>query len=575
MRSRIIPVLCAVLLVVAGCAAIPTETVPQAANIPMGQGSQAAVAEPESGLSPPDIVRGFLDNSADSTSDYAAAAEYIAPNYRAAWNPRSSIQIISTDFATIASPTKDTNTQTVTVRAAVVGTLSPDGSFTAGSGTIEPTYQVTKQRNGQWRITDPPDGLVIPYNYFQVNYHQVPIYFFDDNYTELVPDLRWVITEPASGLPARIVDLLLGGPSTAVHGAVQSAIPAGVSPKTTVAETDDGAILVDLTGIPAETDHTKQLMVAQLVASLHSDLDGVVRVESDGAPLVNGHRDWRYSELPVTPAAGPSANIPGLTVAHNRVYSLHDGTPVPGQAGNGSFSVQTAAQSSDGQELAVVVSIPGTGLALRVGNYGSTLNYVDLNAQQMTRPTWAPSTDVTSASREVWTVADQQVVRVDDTANGVWQSTPVDSSELAGDGPITDLRLSRDGTRVAVVAGGHLFVGAVVTSSQGAVSIKAATELQADSLYGVTGVDWLDGTDLVVSTSQPTLPVVKVTVDGLALDDYRTTNLTAPVTAVTGAPSRPVIVADANGLWATSDTTEIWQSIQHTDSPGIIPIYPG
>jgi len=157
----------------------------------------------------------------------------------------------------------------------------------------------------------------------------------------------------------------------------------------------------------------------------------------------------------------------------------------------------------------------------------------------------------------------------------VWQAAQVDSSALVADGPITDLRLSRDGTRVAVVAGGHLFVGAVVTSQQGAVAIKQVTELQADTLYGVTGVDWLDGTDLVVSTSQARLPVVKLTIDGLVSDNYQTANLTAPVTAVTGAPSRPVIVSDPNGLWSTTDTTEIWTSIQHTDGPGIIPIYPG
>jgi hypothetical protein len=575
--ARIVLALIAVVLGLAGCAAIPTETLPQPANIDLGQDSQAAVAQPQSGLSAPDIVRGFLDNTADSTSDYAAAAAYLASSSRAGWNPKASTQIISTDFDTITTPTKNPDQQVVTVRASVVGALNPDGSFTAGSGVFQTNYLVAKQRDtGQWRIVRPADGLVIPYNFFQVNYHQVPIYFYDPTYSELVPDLRWVATEPTRGLPARIIDLLLEGPSAAVHGAVNSAIPAGVTPKTTVEETDDGAILVNLDNVPQETDHTKLLMVAQIVASLRTETDGVVRIESDANPLVSGRRDWRYSELPVYPVAGPSANLPGLTVAHGRVYSLKDGAAVSGQAGNGSFSVQTAAQSGDGNELAAVVSIPGTGAALRIGSFGGTLNYVDLNAQQMTRPTWAPGDVTGGPSREVWTVADQQVVRVDDnTTAGMWQATPVDSTALAGDGAITDLRLSRDGTRVAVVAGGHVFVGAVVISQQGAVSIKQVTELQADTLNDVTGVDWLDGTDLVVSTGQPRLPVVKLTMDGLVMDPYLTTNLTAPVTAVTGAPSRPVIVADANGLWETSDTTEIWQSIQHTDNTGAVPLYPG
>jgi hypothetical protein len=567
--------LAAALLVVGGCAAIPTQTLPQPANIGLGQDNQAAVPQPENGLSPPDIVRDFLDNTADSTGDYAAAAAYLAPGSRAGWNPKASVQIISTDFNTFPSSTKDPNQQMITVRASVVGTLNPDGSFTAGTGEFQTSYQVNRQRDGQWRIVRPADGLVIPYSFFQVNYHQVPIYFYDPSFSQLVPDLRWVTTEPTSGLPARIVDLLLDGPSAAVHGAMNSAVPSGVTPKTTVEQTDDGAILVNLDHVPTETDHTKQLMVAQIVASLHTETDGVVRVESEANPLVTGHLDWRFSELPVYPLPGPSANLPGLTVAHGRVYSLKDGDPVAGQAGNGSFTVRTAAQSADGSELAAVVAIPGTGEALRVGQFGGMLSYVDLNAQQMTRPTWAPGDVTGSPSREVWTVADQQVVRVDNNSSaGVWQATPVDSSALAGDGPITDLRLSRDGTRVAVVAGGHVFVGAVVTSLAGSVAIKQVTELQGDTLSGVTSVDWLDATDLVVATSMPRLPVVKLSLDGLVLDPYLTTNLTAPVTAVTGAPSRPVVVADANGLWETSDTTEIWQSIQHTDN-GVIPLYPG
>lgn len=577
MRARLLAALCGLLLVVAGCAAIPTETVPGPVNIDLGQGGTPAVPEPEPGLSPSDIVRGFVDNTADSTGDYAAAGAYLADSARSSWDGGASVTIISTDFGTIATPGADPNTQTVTVRGALTGTLNSDGSFTGRSGVFQTSYQVTRQRDGQWRIVHPQNGVVIPYKYFQINYHQVPIYYFDPTGSQLVPDLRWVASEPVRALPARIVDALLAGPSAAMRGAVMSAIPGDVTPKTTVEETDDGAILVNLDNVPDEPDHTKQLMVAQIVASLHADTDGLVRIETEANPLVPGHRDWRYSELPLSyQVTSPSANLPGLMVARERVYSLKDDTPVPGQAGNGSFAVQTAAQSVDGSELALVVSLPGSGEALRVGKFGSTVSYVDLNAQHMTRPTWAPGDAAGDPSHEVWTVADGQVVRVDNNvSNGVWQATPVDSSALAADGPITDLRLSRDGTRVAVVAGGHLFVGAVVATEQGSVAIKQVTQLQPDILAGVTGVDWLDQTDLVVTTAQASLPVVKLSVDGLVMEPYLATNLTEPVTAVTGAPSRPVIVSDATGLWRTSDTTEIWQSVSRSDGASMVPFYPG
>ena len=59
----------------------------------------------------------------------------------------------------------------------------------------------------------------------------------------------------------------------------------------------------------------------------------------------------------------------------------------------------------------------------------------------------------------------------DATPLGTWAATPVDASLLTGVGPISDLRLSRDGARVAAIAGGHLVVGAVVID-QGSVTIK-------------------------------------------------------------------------------------------------------
>lgn len=578
MKLRVLLALSALLALLTACSAIPTETLPQPVDIGSGQGDQVSVAQPANGLSAPDIVRGFVDNSADSSDFYASAQAYLAGPARTSWNYRGSVTIISDNFSTIGEFVKNDNTEAVTLTATEIGVLNPDNSFTAKSAPVQRTLLVTKQADGQWRITYSPDGVVVPVTLFQDNYRPIPIYFYDPSFSELVPDLRWAVMDPSSGMPARIMDLLLDGPSTAVRDALQSAIPTAVSLKSNITETDDGALLVNLANLPAgEPIHTKMLIAAQIVASLHAVTDGVVRIQDEGVALVPDHMDWENSELTVPSVPSPGANLPGLEVAHNRLYSLKDSTAVPGPAGNGSYSVITAAQSVDGSELAMVVQRPDGSVELRIGKYGESADEVDLPAQTMTRPTWTPGDDTSGdPSHEVWTVTDQQqVVRVDNTQAG-WQATPVDSSELANDGPITDLRLSRDGTRVAVIAGGHLYVGAVVTTEQGSVAIKQVTELQADTITNATSVDWLDQSDdLVVGTSQDRMPVARVTVDGLKLEQYALANLTAPVTAVTGAPNRPVIVADATGLWQTSDTTEVWQPQNHSAGANTIPFYPG
>ncbi|HEX3787242.1 MAG TPA: LpqB family beta-propeller domain-containing protein [Pseudonocardiaceae bacterium] len=577
MRLRLALALLAFVAVLAGCSAIPTETLPQPANIGSGQDSQVSVAQPPAGLSAPDIVRGFVNSSADSSNFYAAAQAYLTGSARSTWNYRGSITVIADNFSTIGEFTKDNKQETVTLRAQELGVLDGNNAFQADSTPIERTLRVNQQSDGQWRISYSPDGVVVPITMFQQYYRPVPVYFFDPGFSELVPDLRWATNDPASGMPARIVDLLLDGPSSAVQSALQSAIPGGVMPKTNVTEADDGAIVVNLENLPSEEpNHTKMLIVAQIVSSLHAITDGVVRIQDEGVALVPGHLDWRYSELAVSSVPSPSANLPGLEVARGRVFSLKDGSPISGPAGTGSYDAVTAAQSVDGTELAVVAQRADGSVELRVGKFGSAADGVDLSAHTMTRPTWAPADATGDPSREVWTVTDQQqVVRVDTTLAG-WQATPVDSSELAGDGPITDLRLSRDGTRVAVIAGGHLYVGAVVTSEQGSVAIKQVSELQADAITSATSVDWLDqNDDLVVGTSQPRMPVARVSVDGFKLEQYAPANLTAPVTSVTGAPNRPVIVADATGLWQTSDITEVWQPQAHSQSPDAIAFYPG
>lgn len=569
----------AAVLTLAGCASIPGETLPQHANLAGAATAPAAVAQPARNATPLDIVRGFVDASGDPSGQHAAARVYLAPSAQNTWNKGtapSAVDIIDGTYSTEGLDFADTNDATVVLAGRLMGMVGPDGAYQAATASQAADFRVILHLRGQsgsqWRIVDPPAALVMSKAHFQAYYSQVAVYFFDQTWDVLVPDPRYVLADPASGVVARIVQLLLDGPSASLKDAVQDAIPGDASLKTNVVLAEDGVITVNLKSLQDQESNTKQLMVAQVVRSLQGYGSSVV-VESEGQPLIPAHINWRVSDLPAFQTyINPKAT--GLVVAHGKVLNLTDGNPIKGPAGDGSYNVTTAAESADGTQLATVTAEPGGGHALRIGGLNAAEAQVKgITANQFTRPSWTPSDSAGDPSRSLWTVADGTVLRVVNTPQNSWVATPVDASALVPYGTITDLRLSRDGVRVAIVAGGTLLVGAVAVD-QSAVSIRQVRVLQS-ALTGVTRVDWLNQGQLVVATTQAGAPVQTVSVDGMTLDSYTSANLYTAVTDVAALDGQPVLAVGAAGLWQSTDLHLAWQPVPHAEPAAAIPFYPG
>jgi Lipoprotein LpqB beta-propeller domain/Sporulation and spore germination len=586
-RTRVFaPVLAVLVFLLAGCATIPDETGPLPADLQGsgGSGDTQAAPQPPKGSGPLAIVRGFIDNSGNPANYHADARAYLTSAAQSTWNPASApptpIIVVNDIFSTIGSDDAGTSTESVVLHVQQLGTLNPDGSFQP-LGANEPsdtqwTIKVKRSTDGQWRIVNPPDTLLITNSAFTKYYHQVFVYFFDPLLTMLVPDPRYVAAEPSTGIPGRIMELLLDGPSSGLVDAVSTAFPSGASLKTNVTESADGTIIVNLKAMPDLASNTKQLIVAQIVKSLGSYGSNIV-VQSEGVALVPGHLDWRVADLPSYEPYSAPGTPSGLVVSHGRILSLADGNPIPGPGGNGLYDVVTASQSADGSELAMVTENPDGTQELRVssGKIGNSADPVkDLTAKSFTRPTWIPADTAGDPSRAVWTVADGTVIRVVPNSQNVWVATSVDATALAPYGPITDLRLSRDGVRVAVVAGGHLLVGAVVVD-QGSVSIKQVRPLQAMNLNQAVRVDWQRQDLLVVAANEPGVPLAAVEVDGRTIQPYNLSNLTSAITEVAAAQSRPVLAVDSAGIWSSTDISEVWQPVVHDQPAGAIPFYPG
>ncbi len=568
-----IALLCAVLL--AGCANIPDRTLPKIV-VDAPADAPRPIGLPAPGLDQFTLVQQFIYNA--GTPD--AARTYLTEEAKPGWKGSAEPTIIKDEFLTVPQSVQEGKTtvdeQVVVLTANAVGRLKADSSFVPGVHSVE--FQViVKRQAGQWRIAEPPNAVLITETEFDASYRQVNLEFFDPELRVTVPDPRYVEVEPREGLYGRVVSLLLAGPSESLAGAVRSQLD-GLQLSTNVIRESDGAIYVNLTRVVDANEDEKQRIAAQIVTSLREVTTSPIRLLSEGKPLIAGKQDWTASDVGSYDAlATLKPDLLGLVVAGGKLISLRDGKPVEGPAGAGGYDIVTAAQSLDGSQLAVVQRLPGGGVRLRVGRSGTDLPEVSLPpTSTLTRPTWLFSGNADTGPTEVWTVQDSNLVtRVVRTADGKWKDFSVEASELTRNGgTITQLRLSRDGTRVAAVVNGEVKVAAVVRTNDN-VTISAGRTIQGGVVTGVVGLDWLDRLTVIVATAQSDRPVVSIPIDGLTSTPYNRTNLTLPITAITAAPSRSVVVTDGSGMWSTQEAGKIWLAHQYGQGPTSRPFYPG
>jgi hypothetical protein len=515
------------------------------------------------------LVREFIEATGSPADGHAAARAFLSRGAAASWNDRAGLTVIEDAPGAAPQAGPADGVRRIRVGGSRLGVLAADGSFLPAAGTFSIPLDVISE-HGEWRITNPPPGVVVEASALQRNYRQVRVSFVDPNRGTLVPDLRWVPAQPAPTLPGRVLDLLLTGPSELLAGAVRTTIPEGTRLRSNVLVSRSGRTVINLSGVNALTDQQRRLVAAQIVSSLDGLVPAPMRLLADGEPLVAAQAEWRLADIAAYAGpAGPRPDVPGQVVIGGRLRRL-DGIPAPGSAGAGQFTVLSAASSSPGGELlAAVVAGPDGRPQLRVGPSGGDLMPVPLDAATLARPTWRPS------GTEVWTVLNgRTVVGVALSGAGPALTYQVDANELTRLGSISQLRSSRDGVRVVAVVGGRLVVATVVTES-GSVSLRHPQVLRGGSLPSVAGVDWARPELLVVASAGPSPQVTSVSVDGLTLRQLSSTNLTGPLTEVVAAPGREVLVADATGLWAYSDTQEVWVPLLGGIGPGSAPLYPG
>lgn len=556
------------LLVTAGCASIPSTSPPQVipqsvpAAAPAGGGDlRYDEIVPRPGEAPKEIVSEFLRAGGSTERGHTRARAYLTPKAAKKWQDTSGAVIIEDALYL----NERNGGAVVQLNAQKHARLDEDGSYVPGEADFPFSFDL-KKINGEWRIDNPPDGLLLESSTFNAAYRAYKVYFLNSARTKVVPDIRWYAA-PLDSLPTLLVTALKGGPSRWLEDSVMSDL-AGITLQTNIVQERD-RVKVDLTNLDEQADTLTNGGFAQLVWTLDQVGVGGVEVYADGVlikPPSAPYRGLQQLEdwLTFDPDA-VSANASAYFIRDGAVWTTKD-APLPGPAGRSSYQAVSVAPSIDETSVAVVHRTAG-GSELSVGPPGSLRSTV--SASTLSRPSWG------SENREVWTVRDGHVVvqvRLDGhTAN-------VDVPQQQKLGRIRALSLSRDGSRVAVVAGAsgreQLWTGVVIREN-GSTQIQGLRLLDLGDVP-VSDVSWADALTVIalVRSGEQDSNIYSSEVDGGSPPVLiPPTNLPGPPTAIAAGPALLTIAADT--LWRMPVGGESWSRVEDRSARESAPAYPG
>ena len=445
---RLVLLVALAIFVVSGCTRIPTSGPVESAEGPTKAPEVSVEVAPEPptpGASPRMVVEGYLQAMANYQQGYGVARLYLSSAVRESWRPETGVTVYEDGYGVSATP------EVATLEAPLVGTIEADGSFQHRTDPLVHDFHLVRDTDGEWRIGNPPEGLLISRYLFDKFYASVNLWFFDPSWTTMVPDP--VLVPTGNRTPTALLQGLLRGPTDWLSPVVVSAIPSQTRLNVQSAYADaDGVVEVSLSeSVAALADEQRSRMAAQVVWTL-GQLDGVsgVRFHMNGAPYAipeadEGVVDIRAFEwLDRTPAGARAPAVFGATEAG--LVTLTEGAgnaevqPVAGPLGE--LTGVEAFDIAPGRDRVAVVSDQRS--LLRVGALVDAPAEV-LRGHDLLRPQF-----VQSQTSEVWTVGHpgdaphQSVVRI----------APDRTDHLAlpvAESRILAFRLSPDGTRMALI----------------------------------------------------------------------------------------------------------------------------
>ncbi|WP_240431324.1 MtrAB system accessory lipoprotein LpqB [Mycobacterium kyogaense] len=574
------------ILVLAGCAGVPSSSSPQAIGT-VDRPAPPSLPKPTPGMDPDVLLREFLKATADPASRHLAARQFLTESASSGWDDAGSALLIDN---VVFVETRTPERVSVNMRADILGSLSDMGVFETGEGALpDPGPIELVKTPGGWRIDRLPNGVFLDWQQFQATYKRSTLYFADPTGKTVVPDPRYVAVSDSDQLATELVSKLIAGPRPEMDKTVRNLLGAPLRLRGPVTRADGGktgvgrgygGARIDLDSLSTTDPHSRQLLAAQIIWTLsRAGVNGPYVINADGAALDDRFAEgWDTGDVAATDPGAADGAAAGLHALIGGSLVSLDGQRAPRVPGSfGSLPGQTAASlSRGGQEVASIVTLrpgaPDMASSLWVGPLGGNASQA-MDGRNLTRPSWA-------LDDAVWVVVDGiNVVRVFQDASGQPARIPVDATLVSGrfPGVITELQLSRDGTRAAMVIDRHVILASVEQTPGGGYALTYPRRLGYGLGDTVVSLGWRTGDDIVVSRTDPQHPVSYVNLDGVN-SDGPSRNLLMPVTTVAANPS-VVYVADQRGVLQLSGSgaegDPTWGEVRPLMTAGALPVLPG
>jgi hypothetical protein len=561
-----------------GCTAIPTggavhAGTPKGDSNPVGAQVHVPPQGPWAGESPDQIVKGFRLASADLADLKVARSFLVDPS----WQPQQGVRVVDESDS---GPSYSSSGDTAKVHFSDTwdGTLGVDSTYQPQKtgAKIDYTYELVKndQTKGEWRIVNPPPYMTSTSAGIDDFYRQGYVYYLSPRDQLLVP-VRVFLPVTATDFATELVYRLLQPPPAWLSAAgVTSAIPPHTSLLHSVSEADS-IVTVNLSSeVASLSAPERDALSAQVIYTLQ-DYGSATKIQVVGQTLQNS-KSVALQTTKTWQAYDPDA----LKVDFHYIGPDHgtrdsDALVVSGDLGSGAVKLAVPVlaprlANAPGGDLIAGVETNGSSQALYVGPL-SQPKRVDFGIA-FTTPSWDALGNVWTVRQETAT-GPQEVRESAVTPAGTTKFQTVQNNELGGSELIQSLKVSRDGTRVAVIAqstpaGAQLLVGHVVKTPQGQ-SIEGFYPV-APSLVPAGDVVWSSATTLEVLATAP--GASSPSVWSVDVDGWKQTAVLAPsnVVAIAAAPNQPLVVATKSGEIEVS-RNDFWQVV----GSGTNPSYPG
>jgi hypothetical protein len=484
-----------------------------------------------------EFVNRFLEAPA---GDWEGAADrvkqFLSAEQRATWQAPRDITVVRlvNDKPDIKPPPSSK----VVLEVQQIGVLTNRGTLDPPALQDTKTYTLTvgpmdAPRQGL-AVTSAPPVMLLTDTALSRWYQQRPIYFWDTDRRNLVPDLRYLpraVEDDAR--PRMLIGWLLGGPSSWLEKSVLE-LPDGTEQLQNAYKANN-RLIVNLSGAAAGPDQNPDQLLAQLVWTLRIDYPGDVELQIVDRKRGEGNSSDYLNRNPAYRLASQAPawfGVTGGVVRRIQIEGPQAEPTVPLLDQEVNKNVLSAAISGG---HAAVVRDDGDAMRLLWVGPDPKGHFVrtGLRAHAMSRPVLADGQDVG------YVAADGKLYRF------ALDKVAVTAVAAAGlEGPVTSVALAPDGRRLAVVAGGRPYVVALGGDDE-------ARPLPPP-LRDITGISWLGETSLAMTgtkasgTNRDRPTVIKVSTDGAVLSTVQDDLNVSHITQLVSIPENPV-----NGIGGT------------------------